>query len=88
VDGVALIRDAISHYAPVLIAPLSIQIRRVGVQKKFDARLAGGFSRQVWRPLGPVAVERIVKTIAVFDDFCHANDPYEEHDFGSCVDGA
>src|SRR5260370_9330774 len=33
--------------------------------------------------LGPAAVERIVKTIAVFDDFCHANDPYEEHDFGS-----
>jgi Protein of unknown function (DUF3768) len=29
------------------------------------------------------AVDRIVKTIAVFDDFCHANDPYEEHDFGS-----
>jgi Protein of unknown function (DUF3768) len=26
---------------------------------------------------------RIVKTIAVYDDFCHANDPYEEHDFGS-----
>src|SRR4029453_19651595 len=38
--------------------------------------------------LGPEAVERIVKTIAVFDDFCHANDPYEEHDFGSFeVDG-
>jgi hypothetical protein len=33
--------------------------------------------------LGPAAVERIVKTIAVFDDFCHGNDPYEEHDFGS-----
>ena len=33
--------------------------------------------------LGAEAVERIVKTIAVFDDFCHANDPYEEHDFGS-----
>jgi uncharacterized protein DUF3768 len=33
--------------------------------------------------LGPEAVERIVKTIAVYDDFCHANDPYEEHDFGS-----
>jgi Protein of unknown function (DUF3768) len=32
---------------------------------------------------GAEAVERIVKTIAVFDDFCHANDPYEEHDFGS-----
>jgi hypothetical protein len=33
--------------------------------------------------LGPEAVARIVKTIAVFDDFCHANDPYSEHDFGS-----
>jgi len=33
--------------------------------------------------LGPEAVERIVKTIAVFDRFCHANDPHEEHDFGS-----
>ena len=38
--------------------------------------------------LGPEAVARIVKTIAVYDDFCHANDPYEEHDFGSFeVDG-
>ena len=33
--------------------------------------------------LGPDAVARIVKTIAVYDDFCHANDPYQEHDFGS-----
>ena len=33
--------------------------------------------------LGQAAVERIVKTIAVYDDFCHANDPHEEHDFGS-----
>jgi Protein of unknown function (DUF3768) len=33
--------------------------------------------------LGQDAVERIVKTITVFDDFCHANDPHEEHDFGS-----
>ena len=33
--------------------------------------------------LGPEAVERLIKTIAVFDDFCHANDPHEEHDFGS-----
>ena len=33
--------------------------------------------------LGRAAVERIVKTIALFDDFCHANDPHEEHDFGS-----
>jgi Protein of unknown function (DUF3768) len=33
--------------------------------------------------LGQQAVERIVQTIAVYDDFCHANDPHEEHDFGS-----
>ena len=37
---------------------------------------------------GAEAVARIVKTIAVFDDFCHANDPFEEHDFGALdVDG-
>jgi hypothetical protein len=36
VDEVALIRDTISHYAPVLIAPLSNPIRRAGVQKKFE----------------------------------------------------
>ncbi len=33
--------------------------------------------------LGPDAVMRIIKTIAVYDDFCHLNDPYEEHDFGA-----
>jgi hypothetical protein len=35
--------------------------------------------------LGAEVVERLVKTIAVFDDFCHDNDPHEEHDFG-CVE--
>jgi hypothetical protein len=33
--------------------------------------------------LGPEAVDLIVKTISVYDDFCHANDPHEEHDFGA-----
>ena len=38
--------------------------------------------------LGAEAVARIVKTVAVFDDFCHANDPHQEHDFGEFeVDG-
>ncbi len=33
--------------------------------------------------LGREALDRIVKTIAVYDAFCHANDPHGEHDFGS-----
>jgi hypothetical protein len=33
--------------------------------------------------LGQVTADRIVKTISVYDDFCHADDPYQEHDFGS-----
>jgi hypothetical protein len=33
--------------------------------------------------LGAEAVACIIKTIEVYDDFCHANDPHEEHDFGS-----
>ena len=34
-DEIALIRDTINHCGPVFIAPLSIRIRRAGVQKKF-----------------------------------------------------
>lgn len=33
--------------------------------------------------LGLDAVDRIFKTISTFDDFCHDNDPHQEHDFGS-----
>jgi hypothetical protein len=33
--------------------------------------------------VGREALDRIVKTIAVYDAFCHANDPYGEHDFGA-----
>jgi hypothetical protein len=33
--------------------------------------------------LGADAVRRIVQTLATFDDFCQANDPHGEHDFGS-----
>jgi Protein of unknown function (DUF3768) len=49
------------------------------------ARLTGGMA--VITPgiaaLGEEAVQRIVKTIEVYDDFCRANDPHEEHDFGA-----
>jgi hypothetical protein len=47
--------------------------------------LTGG--RAVMTPgiaaLGSEAVHRLVQTIAVFDDFCAANDPHGEHDFGA-----
>src|SRR5712664_3326615 len=33
--------------------------------------------------LGSEAVHRLIQTIAVFDDFCTANDPHGEHDFGA-----
>jgi hypothetical protein len=33
--------------------------------------------------LGSEAVKRLVQTIATFDDFCTANDPHGEHDFGA-----
>jgi hypothetical protein len=33
--------------------------------------------------LGSEAVRRLIQTIAVFDDFCTANDPHGEHDFGA-----
>jgi Protein of unknown function (DUF3768) len=32
--------------------------------------------------LGAEAFLRLAQTIAVFDDFSHANDPDQEHDFG------
>lgn len=38
--------------------------------------------------LGADFVQRIVQTIAVFDDFHHENDPHQEHDFGAfAIDG-
>jgi hypothetical protein len=33
--------------------------------------------------LGQVAVQRIFRIIAVYDDFCCESDPYGEHDFGA-----
>ena len=33
--------------------------------------------------LGEQAIRRLVQTIAIFDDFCAANDPHGEHDFGA-----
>src|SRR4029077_1816497 len=63
--------------------PRTVRIR--ALNDELRQNLAGGVA--VMTPgvaaLGQEAVDRIVKTIAVFDDFCHANDPHEVHDFGS-----
>jgi hypothetical protein len=38
--------------------------------------------------LGAEFVERMVRTVAAFDDFHHGVDPYSEHDFGAVeIDG-
>lgn len=31
--------------------------------------------------LGPVVVQKIFRTLAIYGDFCHDNDPYGERDF-------
>jgi hypothetical protein len=33
--------------------------------------------------LAQEAVQQIFRTISIYDDFCHENDPHEEHDFGA-----
>jgi len=63
--------------------PRTVRIR--ALNDELRQNLAGGVA--VMTPgvaaLGQEAVDRIVKTVAVFDDFCHANDPHEEHGFGA-----
>jgi hypothetical protein len=64
------------------------QIRALNDKLRQNLTVGTAFISAGVAALGAEAVARIVKTIAVFDDFCHANDPYEEHDFGSFdVDG-
>jgi Protein of unknown function (DUF3768) len=64
------------------------QIRALNDELRQNLTVGTAFITAGVAALGPDAVARIVKTIAVYDDFCHANDPHEEHDFGSFdVDG-
>ena len=59
------------------------QIRALNDQLRQHLRTGTAVMTPGVAALGQEAVDRIVKTIAVYDDFCHANDPHEEHDFGS-----
>ena len=60
------------------------QIRTLNdrLRQNLGTRVATAVVTTCVAALGDEAVARIVKTIAVYDDFCHDNDPYEEHDFG------
>jgi hypothetical protein len=59
------------------------QIRALNDQLRQDFSRGRAVMTSGVAALGPAAVARIVKTVEVFDDFCHANDPHQEHDFGS-----
>lgn len=58
------------------------RIRALNDELRKDLLGGGAVMTSGIAELGPQAVARLVTTLAVFDDFCHANDPHEEHDFG------
>jgi hypothetical protein len=69
-------------------SPQTERIRTLNDELRHNLSHGHAFMTPGVAALGAEAIARIVKTIEVYDDFCHANDPYEEHDFGSFeVDG-
>ncbi len=64
------------------------QIRKLNDQFRKDFGAGRAVLTLGVAALGEEAVARVVRTIEVYDDFCHANDPGEEHDFGAFdIDG-
>ena len=59
------------------------QIRALNDQLRQDLSTGAAVITSGVAALGAEAVYRIIKTISIYDDFCHANDPHQEHDFGA-----
>jgi len=57
----------------------SHQIRLLNDQLRQNLKTGRALITPGIAALGTDAVNRIVQTIAIFDDFCHATDPHEEH---------
>jgi hypothetical protein len=72
-----------THYRRTTMSTDTDRIRMLNDELRKHLLGGGAIITAGIAALGPEAVERLVKTIAVFDNFCHANDPHEEHDFGS-----
>ncbi|UGY25488.1 DUF3768 domain-containing protein [Bradyrhizobium septentrionale] len=60
-------------------------IRFLNDELRHDLTRGAAFMTPGVAALGPEVAERIFDTISLYDDFCHENDPHEEHDFGSFV---
>jgi len=58
-------------------------IRKLNDELRQDLSIGTALMTTGVAALGVEAVARIVKTIAIYDDFCHENDPHGEHDFGA-----
>src|SRR4249919_2356073 len=76
------LRFSSRHNGESTMDPRTVRIRALNDELRQNMAAGVAVMTPGVAALGREAVDRIVKTIAVFDDFCHANDPYEEHDFG------
>jgi hypothetical protein len=65
------------------MSPNTAVVRALNDQLRRDFSTGAAFMTPGVVALGPVTAERIFRTIATYDDFCHANDPWSEHDFGA-----
>lgn len=59
------------------------RIRMLNDQLRQNLHGGGAMMTPGVAALGAENVQRLIQTLATFDDFCTANDPHGEHDFGS-----